>query len=106
MATDGHETKFTEEQKAEWRNNPESFRKYRQSIEHAMNSRFPSFYKYSKAQEMGRAAVGDMMKKKLQKKPELIEKLIPDFELGCRRYVRFPNIPSNSYLLVWLLTEE
>lgn len=94
MATEGHHTIFTDEQKAEWHKNPESFRKFRQDIEHAMNARFPAFYRYSEAQKMGRAMVTDMMKKKLQKKPELIEKLIPEFELGCRRYVRPDGIQT------------
>jgi hypothetical protein len=85
MAAQGRGTKYSEEQRAEWRNSPETFRQYRRDIEHAMNSRFPSFYRYSEAQKMGRAMVGDMMRKRLQKKPELAKKLIPDFELGCRR---------------------
>lgn len=92
MAPQGHETVFTEEQKAGWRADPDSFRRYRQDIEHAMNSRFPSFYKHSEAQRAGRAAVADMMRKRLHRRPELVDKLIPEFELGCRRCVPITSV--------------
>lgn len=85
MAKDGRDTLYTEEQRRTWRENPEHLRQYRRDIEHAMNARFPSFYKHSEAQKQGKAFVAESMRQKLKNRPDLIEKLIPKFELGCRR---------------------
>ncbi|CAK7236354.1 hypothetical protein SBRCBS47491_009609 [Sporothrix bragantina] len=93
LATEGRETLYSAEQRKEWRERPEVLRQYRRDIEHAMNSRFPSFYRSSEAQRQGQAFVGDAMRKKLAGRPDLIEKLIPKFELGCRRVT-----PGKGYL--------
>lgn len=86
LAADGRETIYTEEQKAGFRNNPETLTRYRRDIEQGMNARFPSFYKYSEAQKNAKQLVSGVMKTRL-KDPVLAEKLIPSFELGCRRSV-------------------
>lgn len=85
LAADGRETIYSEEQKAEFRDHPDVLTKYRRDIEQGMNARFPAFYKYSEAQKFGRQVVSDVMKKRLKNDPVLVEKLIPKFELGCRR---------------------
>ncbi|KAF5010117.1 hypothetical protein FDECE_3703 [Fusarium decemcellulare] len=93
LAKDGRNTLYSEEQRREWRQNPDKLRQYRREIEHAMNARFPSFYKHSEAQKQGRAFVAKSMADKLNNRPDLIEKLIPKFELGCRRVT-----PGHGYL--------
>lgn len=85
LAPQGRETRYSEEQRRKWREDPDSLRLYRQNIEHAMNVRFPGFYKHSEAQHQGRKLVAEAMAKRLNHDPELCEKLIPKFELGCRR---------------------
>lgn len=85
FAAEGRDTKYTEAQKRKFRDDREHFTQYRRDIEHGMNSRFPSFYKHSAAQRVGRQMVADSMRKRLNDDPELVEKLVPKFELGCRR---------------------
>jgi hypothetical protein len=74
-----------EEQRTEWKEKPELLTQYRRDIEHSMNARFPSFYKHSEAQRTSRAMVAELMAKRLNNDAVLVEKLIPKFELGCRR---------------------
>ncbi|KAK7427365.1 hypothetical protein QQZ08_006134 [Neonectria magnoliae] len=93
LAKDGRNTLYSEEQRRTWRENPDQLRQYRRDIEHAMNARFPSFYKHSEAQKQGKAFVAEAMRQKLKSRPDLIEKLIPKFELGCRRVT-----PGHGYL--------
>ncbi|OIW22564.1 FAD/NAD(P)-binding domain-containing protein [Coniochaeta ligniaria NRRL 30616] len=93
LAADSRDTIYTEEQRAEFRNNPEKLTEYRRDIEHGMNARFPSFYKHSEAQKIGRQFVAEGMRKRLNNDPVLTEKLIPKFELGCRRVT-----PGQGYL--------
>lgn len=87
LAPEGRNTLFSEEQRRRFREDPEYHLQYRRDVEHGMNVRFPSFYKHSAAQKTARQMVTESMKKRLNNDPELIKKLVPDFELGCRRYV-------------------
>ncbi|KAI5857328.1 FAD/NAD(P)-binding domain-containing protein [Durotheca rogersii] len=93
LAEHGRDTVYTADQKEEWRNHPEKLRDYRRVVEHTMNAHFPSFYKYSEAQKADRAAVAESMRKRLNNDSILCKKLIPNFELGCRRVT-----PGNGYL--------
>ncbi|PGG97445.1 hypothetical protein AJ79_09206 [Helicocarpus griseus UAMH5409] len=94
LATDGRHTTYSEEQKEKFRNNPELLVEYRQEIDQAINGRFPNFYKGSEAQKMSREIVEKGMRERLSKMdPELREKLIPDFDVGCRRVT-----PGDGYL--------
>lgn len=98
IAKEGRGTEYTEEEKAHFRNNPEELRQYRQDIDHTLNSRFPNFYKNSVAQKATREAVEKGMRERLANMdPALREKLIPDFDVGCRRSVT----PSRG-LRLWL----
>ncbi|KIW96289.1 uncharacterized protein Z519_03358 [Cladophialophora bantiana CBS 173.52] len=94
MASDGRATTYTEEEKQKFLEDPEHLRKYRQEIDHLINARFPNFYKNSPAQKAAREIVEKQMRERLAKMdPELREKLIPDFEVGCRRVT-----PGEGYL--------
>ncbi|KIW13026.1 hypothetical protein PV08_08213 [Exophiala spinifera] len=93
LAPEGRNTLFSEEQRKRFREDPEYHLQYRRDVEHGMNVRFPSFYKHSAAQKAARQMVTEAMKKRLNNDPELIKKLVPDFELGCRRAT-----PGHGYL--------
>lgn len=85
FATHGRATTYTEEQKERFRNDPEYFKQFRRDIEHGMNARFPVFYKNSENQAKVREIVTKSMRARLKNDPVLCEKLIPKFEVGCRR---------------------
>ena len=88
LAPAGRGTVYTEEQKEKFRNDPEYLKQYRREVDHELNSRFPNFYKGSPAQKLSREIIEQSMREKLAKMdPALREKLIPDFDVGCRRYV-------------------
>ncbi|KAJ4177179.1 hypothetical protein NW755_013998 [Fusarium falciforme] len=71
-------------------NNGEYYRSFRKAIEQQMNENFASNYKNSKAQKDGRMWAENKMREAI-KSPELQEKLIPSWELGCRRIT--PGLP-------------
>lgn len=86
LAPNGRATTYTEEQKQKFQTDPEHLLNYRREIDHIINARFPNFYKNSPAQKTAREIVEKGMRERLSKiDPELREKLIPDFEVGCRR---------------------
>ena len=86
LAPDGRATAYTEEQKQKFRSDPEYLKQYRREVDHELNGRFPNFYKGSAAQKASREIIEKSMREKLTKMdPELREKLIPDFDVGCRR---------------------
>ena len=88
LASAGRATTYTEEEKEKFRNDPDYLRQYRKQIDQALNSRFPNFYKGSQEQKASRQIVETAMRERLTKmNPDLREKLIPDFDVGCRRYV-------------------
>ncbi|KAH7084374.1 hypothetical protein FB567DRAFT_498334 [Paraphoma chrysanthemicola] len=93
LAREGRNTTYTEEEKEEFRNHPEKLKQYRREIEHAVNARFPSFYKHSDAQKNAQRLITESMKQLLKNHPDLAERLIPKFEVGCRRVT-----PGRGYL--------
>ncbi|KAL4769731.1 hypothetical protein BDW60DRAFT_224760 [Aspergillus nidulans var. acristatus] len=94
LASAGRATTYTEEEKEKFRNDPNHLRQYRKQIDQALNSRFPNFYKGSQEQKTSRQIVETAMRERLTKMdPDLREKLIPDFDVGCRRVT-----PGDGYL--------
>ncbi|KAK3900346.1 hypothetical protein C8A05DRAFT_36022 [Staphylotrichum tortipilum] len=94
LAPAGRATAYTEEQKERFRTDPEYLKQYRREVDHELNGRFPNFYKGSAAQKSSRDVIEKSMREKLAKmEPELREKLIPDFDVGCRRVT-----PGEGYL--------
>jgi cation diffusion facilitator CzcD-associated flavoprotein CzcO len=73
---------FTEEQKMAWENNPEEYLKYRKAVESELNSRFRLYLKYSQEQTEARKFSIGQMTEKLGAKPEIVDKLLPDFAVG------------------------
>ncbi|KAK7208013.1 hypothetical protein BZA70DRAFT_272723 [Myxozyma melibiosi] len=90
---DGKNFKFTEEQKTEFRTKPETHRKFRHEMETATNKRFPSLHKDSKEQKAFVEYVTKNMHRRLGGDPELIEKLVPKYDIGCRKAT-----PGDNYL--------
>jgi len=65
-------------------NNPEELKKYRKIIQGGINRMFRMFIKNSNENIDTTNFAVEQMKKKLNYDPELCEKLIPKWELGCR----------------------
>ncbi|KAH8425102.1 flavin-containing monooxygenase [Aspergillus melleus] len=84
---------YTEEEKEEFRTNPEKFLEYRKVVETSVNSVYRLMISGSAENKMLFDLVDATMREKLKDNPELIEKLIPKYELGCRRLS-----PGNGYL--------
>lgn len=82
---DGRNFQYTEEQKLRWRARPDELLELRQTLEHAFNSAFPLFLKDSEYQHQAREGFAAMMRGRLGGDTELAKRLIPDFEVGCRR---------------------
>jgi hypothetical protein len=85
VAWDGRSSAYTTGQKRKFEEDPVEFKEYRRQVEHAVNARFPAFYKDSPAQKASVEAVTKSMKARLKHNPELEKALIPEFPLGCRR---------------------
>lgn len=83
----------TEEEKREFRENPEAFFEYRKQLEHGFNKFFYVLIKDSADNLAAQAAYTQIMKERLNHEHELIEKLIPKWEVGCRRLS-----PGEGYL--------
>ena len=86
LAKEGRGTVYTEEEKEKFRQDPAYLKQYRRDVDQALNSRFPNFYKGSAAQKASRDLIEGNMRERLSKlDPALREKLIPEFDVGCRR---------------------
>lgn len=85
LAWEGRSSTYSSEQKRKFEEDPGEFKEYRRKVEHAVNARFPAFYKNSPAQKAGVEAVTKSMKERLKHDQKLEKALIPDFPLGCRR---------------------
>jgi cation diffusion facilitator CzcD-associated flavoprotein CzcO len=89
----GTNKKYTEEEKEEFRRDPEKLKKYRHDLAHAFNHFYEALIEGSKANKEAMKATKEMMEDRLKAQPELIEKLVPKWSLGCRRLT-----PGNGYL--------
>ncbi|KAH7141875.1 cyclohexanone monooxygenase [Dactylonectria macrodidyma] len=84
---------FTKEQKAEFREHPEIYRKYRKEIEGELNARFRFVIADSAEQKEAREYSMNEMRTKLND-DKILDYLMPkDFAVGCRR-----PTPGNGYL--------
>lgn len=73
---------FSEEQKKIWAEDPEAYLGYRKEVESELNGRFKLYLKHTEEQRQARSFSVQQMSEKLRTKPEIIEKLIPDFAVG------------------------
>ncbi|KAF2094438.1 FAD/NAD(P)-binding domain-containing protein [Rhizodiscina lignyota] len=77
---------------------PEELKKYRKVVQGGINSAFHMFVKDSEQNKSSTEFAINQMSAKLNHDPELCEKLIPKWELGCRRVT-----PGDGYLESFLL---
>lgn len=92
-AKDGKNFAYTEEQKQEFRDHPEVLTKMRKEIEHSFNKFFFVFLKDSPEQEEIYQAFKKEMQRRLNYDEKLMEHLIPEWKVGCRRIT-----PGEGYL--------
>ncbi|EPE03354.1 flavin-bindingprotein [Ophiostoma piceae UAMH 11346] len=82
---EGLNSKYGEEELANFAKNPEEFAKYHKYVEHQLNTVHTVGFAGSEASQQSIEILTKSMKEKLAKKPEIIESLIPDFPPVCRR---------------------
>ncbi|KAI0091222.1 FAD/NAD-binding domain-containing protein [Irpex rosettiformis] len=80
-------------QELEWLKDPQKAKEFRHIVEHGMNAIHMLSLRDSEMQKQLRALFEADMKKRLAKKPELIDQIVPDFSVFCRRLT-----PGNGYL--------
>lgn len=83
---DGHmPEEFSEEQKEIFRKDPEKYLAFRKAVEVEINSKFRMLVNGAQEAAKARCDAANSMIRLLKDSPDLIEKLIPDFPVGCRR---------------------
>ncbi|KAF5584814.1 monooxygenase [Fusarium pseudocircinatum] len=93
LTKDGTNFAFTEEEKKRFRENPASLWKLRKEIENSQDNFWNVFFKDTAAQKAALENACNRMRERLGNDKELCEKLIPDYEYGCRR-----PTPGDGYL--------
>ncbi|KAK9245704.1 hypothetical protein V1506DRAFT_537282 [Lipomyces tetrasporus] len=83
---------FTEEEIQRFREDPEYLLEYRKAIDQELQSLHQITFRGESANAVA-AALQEHMTKKLAKRPEILQKLVPDFLPGCRRIT-----PGPAYL--------
>lgn len=73
---------FTEEVKEQWATDVDAYLQYRKVVEAEINSHFKVYLKDSEDQKLARNIAAAQLRAKLVNKPDLAEKLIPDFAVG------------------------
>ncbi|KAL1964459.1 hypothetical protein VTN77DRAFT_6885 [Rasamsonia byssochlamydoides] len=79
-----HNHIYTEDEKARFRDDPESSLRTRKAMESSFNAMYKAFFKNSDAQREWRVKLEARMKELIASET-LQQKLIPSFEVGCRR---------------------
>lgn len=93
LTPEGKNFQYTEEQKKEFRENPEKLREMRKLIEHHFNQFFYALVVDTPQQKAAAKVFQDEMQRRLNHDPDLCAKLIPDWKVGCRRLT-----PGEGYL--------
>ncbi|KAH7130177.1 hypothetical protein B0J11DRAFT_245863 [Dendryphion nanum] len=81
---------FSEEQKEAFKD-PETYLRFRKDLEERYWRRYRAMVRGSQENEGMRQVFIDVMTKRVQGKPELLEGLIPDFNPNCRRLTPGPG---------------
>ncbi|KAH8591217.1 hypothetical protein B0O99DRAFT_632827 [Bisporella sp. PMI_857] len=82
---------FTEDQKKRFANDPDYYLEFRSTIEREGNSVHALTLKGSVIQKAARDDFTELMKQRLAKKPEILDSLLPDFGVACRRLTPGPG---------------
>ncbi|KAJ9646660.1 hypothetical protein H2204_000352 [Knufia peltigerae] len=89
----GTNPEYTQEEKDEFRRNPAKLKEHRHTLAQAFNHFYEALIKGSAANKSAMEATKAMMADRLKAKPEMLEKLVPKWDLGCRRLT-----PGHGYL--------
>ncbi|EXJ78174.1 hypothetical protein A1O3_09335 [Capronia epimyces CBS 606.96] len=89
----GGNSRYTEQELAEFQKDPKKFEAYREYVEHLLNTVHTVAFSNSEASLQSTAIFSESMKQKLAKKPAVFDSLIPDFPPVCRRLT-----PGGGYL--------
>ncbi|OBT84935.1 hypothetical protein VE02_06608 [Pseudogymnoascus sp. 03VT05] len=90
---DGKNFEYTEEQKREFREKPKVLHEMRHNIEHGFNQFFYALLNDSPQQATVHENFSEIMIRRLNGRKDLIDKLVPDWKVGCRRLT-----PGDGYL--------
>ncbi|KAG8627381.1 hypothetical protein KVT40_004864 [Elsinoe batatas] len=82
---------FTEEQKRNFRDDPEHFFKFRHMIENDTNAIHAVTILGTEMQKGARETFEQSMKDRLSKRPDILDKIKPSFAPGCRRLTPGPG---------------
>lgn len=82
---------YTDAEKREFVENPESLKQYRKRLQQATNEGFELYVKGSQAQKEAYKITSQAMQDRLGGDEELARNLIPDWEVGCRRATPGPG---------------
>ncbi|CZR54180.1 related to monooxigenase [Phialocephala subalpina] len=91
LGLDPEKIEFSEEQRHEFSTDPQKYLKFRKLIERDGNTIHGVTLANSAMQLEAQAAFRAMMKKRLAKKPEIVDALTPSFSVGCRRLTPGPG---------------
>jgi cation diffusion facilitator CzcD-associated flavoprotein CzcO len=77
---------FSEEQKQLWRENPGQYMEFRKAVELEINGKFKMLLNGAEAAETAKKNARESMLSQLgSQDSDFVQKLIPDFPIGCRR---------------------
>ncbi|KAK4226301.1 hypothetical protein QBC38DRAFT_537279 [Podospora fimiseda] len=82
---------YTQEQKDLFAKDPEAYLAFRKKLEDKYWRRFGAFFRGSPLNSDLRERFIEIMRKRLAKKPELLEHIVPDFSPNCRRLTPGPG---------------
>lgn len=82
---------YTDAEKQEFTENPESLKQYRKGLQQSTNRGFELYVKGSQAQEEAYKATAQAMLDRLGGDQDLASRLVPDWEVGCRRATPGPG---------------
>lgn len=89
----GTNAKYTDEEREEFRKDPQKLADLRHKLAAAFNHFYEALIEGSDANKEAQRRTKEMMEDRLKGHPELAKKLIPEWSLGCRRLT-----PGNGYL--------
>jgi cation diffusion facilitator CzcD-associated flavoprotein CzcO len=84
---------YTEEEKQAFRDNPDKLQHLRQKLVHVQNTFYEALIEGAPTNLEAAKGMKALMEDRLGGNPELIEKLVPNWSLGCRRLT-----PGTGYL--------
>lgn len=87
FASEGRETKFSKAQRQTFRSDRKALLEYRKVLLDGSTKAFDLYYKDSEMQKKAFEVNRELMRQRLKGHKEICGRLIPDFEVGCRRYV-------------------